>query len=186
VYGSVDGWYSPHIYIHFKSPLLHKGCTLLFTNYMNCFFIKVENLKPSPNLAYKWFYGMLIHYTLQKIAKQHKKWTTQSCIHLVHGHYDPLILGLLLLTTTIVDYDFINSTFACFSLDLCFVRSTRIPSSIIIIFCFPSLSLRFIPSFPIHFPLQLSSFVKQPNIHPRWPHEINYNQLMAPSPWFSL
>ncbi len=79
--GSVDGWdRSIYIYIYiyisikFKSPLLHNGCTFIVHRLYKFFFIKVENLKPSPNLAYKWFHGMLIHYTLQKIAKGHKKW----------------------------------------------------------------------------------------------------------------
>jgi len=27
--GSVDGWDSPYIYINFKSPLLHNGCTFI-------------------------------------------------------------------------------------------------------------------------------------------------------------
>jgi len=132
-----------YIYIKFKSPLLHNGCTFIMHKLYKLFFIKVENLKPSPNLAYKWFHGMLFHYTLQKIAKGHKKWATQSCIRLVHGHYNRLVLGPLRLTITIVDLDSINSTFACFSLDLCFVRSTIIPLSIILLFCFPSLSLHF-------------------------------------------
>jgi len=58
-----------HIYIHFKSPLLHNGFTFIMHKLYKLCFIKVENLKPSPKLAYKWFYGMLIHYILQKIAK---------------------------------------------------------------------------------------------------------------------
>jgi hypothetical protein len=33
---------------------------LLCTNYIDSYFIEVENYKPSPNCAYKWFYGMLI------------------------------------------------------------------------------------------------------------------------------
>jgi len=50
------------------------GAHLLCTNYIySFFFIEVENNKPSPNCAYKWFYGMLIHYTLQKIAMGHQK-----------------------------------------------------------------------------------------------------------------
>ncbi len=55
--------------------------------------IEVENLKPSPNCAYKWFYGMLIHYTLQKITMGHKKWTTIACIHLgINTHQDVKVL----------------------------------------------------------------------------------------------
>jgi hypothetical protein len=49
------------------------GAHLLCTNYIDSFFIEVENYKPSSNCAYKWFYGMLIHYTLQKIAMEHQK-----------------------------------------------------------------------------------------------------------------
>ncbi len=115
--------------------------------------------------------GMLVQYTLQKIAKGHKKWATQSWSCLVRGHYNPLVFGLLCLTTTIVDMDSINSTFACFSLDLCFAWSIIIPSSIIVLFCFPYI---LIPYFPPHLSLQLSSIVKCLNIGPRWQHEINY------------
>jgi hypothetical protein len=38
---------------------------------------------------------MLIHYTLQNIAKGHKKWTTLSCIDLSYGHYDPFVFCLV-------------------------------------------------------------------------------------------
>jgi hypothetical protein len=51
------------------------GAHLLCTNYMDSFFIEVENLKSSPNCAYKWFYGTLIDYTLKKIA------AIIACIH---------------------------------------------------------------------------------------------------------
>ncbi len=68
--GSIDGSNSPsiyiyiyyyyyNIYIHFKSPLLHNGCTLIVQK-LYWLFLIVENLKPSPNVAYKWFYGMLM------------------------------------------------------------------------------------------------------------------------------
>ncbi len=49
------------------------GAHLLCTNYIDSFLIEVENLKLSPNCAYKWFYRMLIHYTLQKL-----QWGTKS------------------------------------------------------------------------------------------------------------
>ncbi len=48
------------------------GAHLLCTNYMDSFLLKLKILN-RPNCAYKWFYGMLIHYTLQKIAMGHKK-----------------------------------------------------------------------------------------------------------------
>jgi hypothetical protein len=56
-----------------QKSLLHSGCTFIMHKLYNIFFIEVENLKPSPNYAYKWFYGMLIHYTLQKITMGHIK-----------------------------------------------------------------------------------------------------------------
>ncbi len=45
--GSVNGGDSPYIYIHFKSPLLHNGCTFIVHKLYRLFIIKVENLKPS-------------------------------------------------------------------------------------------------------------------------------------------
>jgi hypothetical protein len=62
--------------IHMFSLQIHYyiiSAHLLCTNYINSLFIEVENYKSSPNCAYKWFYGMLIHYTLQKIAMGHQK-----------------------------------------------------------------------------------------------------------------
>ncbi len=57
--GCANGWDSPygstskvHYYI--------MGAHLLCTYYINSFFIEAENFKPSPNCAYKWFYGMLM------------------------------------------------------------------------------------------------------------------------------
>ncbi len=79
--GSVDGWDSPYIYIQLKNPLLHNGCTFIVQKPYRFFFIKVDNLKPSPNLAYKWFYGMLIHYTLQKNCKGTQK-VSHPILHL--------------------------------------------------------------------------------------------------------
>jgi len=49
-----------HIYIHFESTLLHNGCTFIVHKLYGLFLIKVENIKPSSNLAYKWFYGLLM------------------------------------------------------------------------------------------------------------------------------
>jgi hypothetical protein len=49
-----------HMYIHFKSPLLDNACTFIVHKLYKLFLIKFENLKPSPNLAYKWFYDMLM------------------------------------------------------------------------------------------------------------------------------
>jgi hypothetical protein len=56
---SVDGGVV-HIYIDFKSPLLHNGCTFIVHKLYWLFLLKVENLKPSPDVGYKWFYGMLM------------------------------------------------------------------------------------------------------------------------------
>jgi len=63
--GSVDGQDNPYVFTS-KVHYYIMGAHLLCTNYIDSFFIEVENLKPSPNCAYKWFYfnGMLIHYTL--------------------------------------------------------------------------------------------------------------------------
>jgi hypothetical protein len=49
------------------------GAHLLCTNYIDSFFIEVDNLNLSPNCAYKWFYGMLIHYTLQSLQWDTKR-----------------------------------------------------------------------------------------------------------------
>jgi hypothetical protein len=57
------------------------GAHLLWTNYINSFLLNLKILNHL-DCAYKWFYGMLIHYTLQKIAMGHKKWTIITCIHL--------------------------------------------------------------------------------------------------------
>jgi len=81
-----------YIYIHFKSSLLDNGCTFIVHKLYKLFLIKVENLKRGPNLAYKWFYGMLIHYTLQKITKEHKKWAT----HLAFTLFMVIIILLFL------------------------------------------------------------------------------------------
>jgi len=40
------------------------GCTFIVHKLYKCFCIKVENPKPSPCLAYKWVYGMLMDYTI--------------------------------------------------------------------------------------------------------------------------
>jgi hypothetical protein len=77
--GSANGWNNPYVFIS-KVHYYMMGVHLLWTNYIDTFFIEVENFNSSTNCAYKWFYGMWIHYTLQKNAMGHKKWATQSCI----------------------------------------------------------------------------------------------------------
>jgi len=57
--GSVDGCHNPYIY-SLQNPLLHYGCTFIVHKLYTIFFIKVENFKPNPDLAYQWFYGMLM------------------------------------------------------------------------------------------------------------------------------
>jgi hypothetical protein len=70
--GSANVWDSPYVFTS-KVHYYIMGANLLCTNYTMFFFSEVENLKPSPNYAYKWFCGMLIHYTLQKITMGHIK-----------------------------------------------------------------------------------------------------------------
>jgi uncharacterized protein involved in cysteine biosynthesis len=67
--GSANGWDSPYGFTS-KVHYYIMGAHLLCIDYID---IKVNNFKPSFNCACKWFYGMLIHYTLQKIAMGHKK-----------------------------------------------------------------------------------------------------------------
>jgi hypothetical protein len=57
--GNANGRDSPYAFIS-KVYYYIMGAHLLCTNYIDSCFINVENLKPSPNCAYKWFYGMLI------------------------------------------------------------------------------------------------------------------------------
>jgi hypothetical protein len=70
VYGKCK-WSKQYLCFHFKNPLLHNGCTFIMHKLYKCFFIEVESFKLSPNLAYKWFQGMLmtmfIHYPYQKL-----------------------------------------------------------------------------------------------------------------------
>jgi len=66
----------------------------------------------------------------------------------------------------------------------CSINCNPLFNNLSILLFFPFLTLWSL--LLVHFPFQLSSFVKCSNIHPQWAHEINYNQLMVPSPWFSL
>jgi hypothetical protein len=78
--GRVDGWNKSYVFIS-KVHYYIMGAHLWCTNYIDSFLLKLKILN-RPNCAYKWFYSMLIHYTLQKIAMGHKKWPTITCIHL--------------------------------------------------------------------------------------------------------
>jgi hypothetical protein len=55
--GSANGWDNPDVFIS-KIHYYILGAHLLCTNYIDIFFIEVVNLKPSPNCAHKWFYGI--------------------------------------------------------------------------------------------------------------------------------
>ncbi len=61
--GSANGQDNPYVFTS-KVHYYIMGAHLLCTNYIDFFFIKVDNLKLIPNRAYKWFYNMLIHYTM--------------------------------------------------------------------------------------------------------------------------
>jgi len=58
--GSVNVGDSPYIYI-FTSKVHYyiMGAHLLYTNYIDYLLLKVKILN-RPDLAYKWFYGMLM------------------------------------------------------------------------------------------------------------------------------
>jgi hypothetical protein len=50
--GSANGWDSPYVFIS-KVHYFIVGAHLLCTNYKDAFFIEVENIKSSPDMAYK-------------------------------------------------------------------------------------------------------------------------------------
>ncbi len=50
--GGANGQDSPYVFTS-KVHYYTMGAHLLCTKYIDCFFIEVENLKPSPNCAYK-------------------------------------------------------------------------------------------------------------------------------------
>jgi hypothetical protein len=50
---------SPYVF-NSKGHYYIMGAHLLCTNYIDNFKIEVDNLKPCPNSAYKWFYGILM------------------------------------------------------------------------------------------------------------------------------
>jgi hypothetical protein len=57
--GSANDWDNPYVFIS-KVHYYIMGAHLWCKNYIKYFFIEVKNFKPSPNYAYKWFYGMLM------------------------------------------------------------------------------------------------------------------------------
>ncbi len=78
--GRVDSWDNSYVFTS-KVHYYIVGAHLLCKNYIDSLLLKLKILN-RPNCAYKWFYDMLIHYTLQKIATGHKKWAIITCIHL--------------------------------------------------------------------------------------------------------
>jgi hypothetical protein len=70
--GSANGQDNPYVFtskVHYYIMGAHSLCT----NYIILFLFEVHNLKLNPNCAYKWFYNVLIHYTMYKIAMGHQK-----------------------------------------------------------------------------------------------------------------